>query len=378
MWKFVSCHISWFSTIDPATRILSHCHFSIDPLPRPQNYPTQPSTRDFRSHRTYDRNTPVAQLLLDILREEADGDSDDDRVNGHDVGEAAFEKLVEHANSAGWKLPSHVDDEGDRIRFEDWDDEVVWDASSVRSKQRGQLVNGHSKPQAGSLQLTKQPSADSRNGSTEARFGFQNPDIDSGEWLRSIVWSSTAPFKDFTKLQLNLNDPAGPASSLNKPADSAKNKVIRSGTGWSMDPYNLSNDKLYEVRKEAKRTVRQTFGHLEVQHAYPAMKLQFPWVCTSLNCLIPDLHLLILHVHIQYKTQLSKPELRSFHRLAIQFPTNIHLSFSKVKSAKKKKDKTGRKLKKDSVGAEAFRSMGDLSLSQTGNFVLFEFSVSLP
>jgi hypothetical protein len=79
---------------------------------------------------------------------------------------------------------------------------------------------------------------------------------------------------------------------------------------------------------------------------------------------------------MQYKTQLSKAELRSFHRLPIQFPTNIRLSFSKVRSTKKKKDKTGRKLKKDSVGAEAFRSMGDLSLSQTGNLILFEFSVS--
>jgi len=64
--------------------------------------------------------------------------------------------------------------------------------------------------------------------------------------------------------------------------------------------------------------------------------------------------------------------------MPIQFPTNIPLSFSKVRSAKKKKDKTGRKLKKDSVGAEAFRTFGDLSLRDTGGFVLLEYSEEHP
>lgn len=54
------------------------------------------------------------------------------------------------------------------------------------------------------------------------------------------------------------------------------------------------------------------------------------------------------------------------------------MSFAKVRSAKRKKDKTGRKLKKDSIGAEAFRTMGDLSLRDTGNFVLWEYSEENP
>lgn len=183
--------------------------------------------------------------------------------------------MVEHANAAGWKLPRRIEDEGDRLLFEDWEDEVVWEPASSRAKRRGQLVNGRAAHQQnGDIKVPELSTAMS----AETRFGFKNPDIESGEWMKSIVWSSSAPFKDFTKLQLNLNDPAGPASSLNRPADNVKNAIVRVGTGWSMDPYNLSNDKLYEVRKEAKRTVRQTFGQLEVQHSYPAMKLQFPWV----------------------------------------------------------------------------------------------------
>ena len=43
----------------------------------------------------------------------------------------------------------------------------------------------------------------------------------------------------------------------------------------NLDPYNISNDHHYEG---AKHRVRQTFGSIVVQHAYPALKLQFPFV----------------------------------------------------------------------------------------------------
>lgn len=43
------------------------------------------------------------------------------------------------------------------------------------------------------------------------------------------------------------------------------------------DKFNISNDQAYEITRERHR-VRQTFGQLLVQHAYPAVKLQLPWV----------------------------------------------------------------------------------------------------
>lgn len=43
------------------------------------------------------------------------------------------------------------------------------------------------------------------------------------------------------------------------------------------DKFNISNDQAYEITRERHR-VRQTFGQLLVQHAYPAAKLQLPWV----------------------------------------------------------------------------------------------------
>jgi hypothetical protein len=77
----------------------------------------------------------------------------------------------------------------------------------------------------------------------------------------------------------------------------------------------------------------------------------------------------------QYKTRLSKQEARSFHRPALQFPSNIELRFSKVRTAKKKKDKAGRKLGKGGNVGESLRKTNDLSLRDTSNFVLWEYSV---
>lgn len=58
-----------------------------------------------------------------------------------------------------------------------------------------------------------------------------------------------------------------------------------------LDPFNLSNDRAYEVAKETKKRIRQTLGQLEVQHAYPAQKLQLPFV--SHLCSLSCYHLLI-------------------------------------------------------------------------------------
>merc|ERR1712093_695011 len=131
-----------------------------------------------------------------------------------------------------------MDDVELNIAFDDWDQKIVWD----RDGKPQRAVNGHIE--------TEQHNA----------FAFRNADVESGDWTRSIIWSDRTPFKDFTKLQLSLNDPAGPASLEERPPPpEAKSIIIRQA--GQFDPFNLSNDKLYEVRREQKKTVRQTFGH---------------------------------------------------------------------------------------------------------------------
>lgn len=147
-------------------------------------------------------------------------------------------------------------------------------------------------------------------------------------------------------------------------------KRLRGDAGQIRDKFNLSNDHFYEVAKDGgKHRVRQTFGQLVVEHAYPAQKLQLPFVSHEHTLLGPYSPI------FQYKTRLSKQEARSFHRPALQFPSNIELRFSKVRTAKKKKDKAGRKLGKGGNVGEGLRKTSDLSLRDTSNFVLWEYSV---
>lgn len=119
-----------------------------------------------------------------------------------------------------------------------------------------------------------------------------------------------------------------------------------------------------------RHRVRQTFGQLVVEHAFPAQKLQLPFVCSC------SFWFSMFLISEQFKTRLSKQEARSFHRPALQFPANIEIHFSKVRTAKKKKDKSGRKLGKGGNVGESLHRTGDLSLRDTSNFVLWEYSVS--
>jgi len=56
-------------------------------------------------------------------------------------------------------------------------------------------------------------------------------------------------------------------------------KRFKTDGSQARDKFNLSNDNFYEVSKDGGRhRVRQTFGQLVVEHAYPAQKLQLPFV----------------------------------------------------------------------------------------------------
>ena len=69
-------------------------------------------------------------------------------------------------------------------------------------------------------------------------------------------------------------------------------KRLRTDVAAPKDKFNLSNDQFYEVSKEGGRhRVRQTFGQLVVEHAYPAQKLQLPFVSHTLTAVKPHTHI---------------------------------------------------------------------------------------
>ncbi|KAH9081544.1 TAF1 transcription initiation factor TFIID subunit TAF1 [Lactarius deliciosus] len=185
-----------------------------------------------------------------------------------------------------------------------------------------------------------------------------NKALESGAWTQSIIWGPRAPFRDFTQIEFNNADDIIPEER--PPTQEVRpRKRLRMGMDNAQvkDKFNLSNDQFYDVSKDGGRhRVRQTFGDLVVEHAYPSQKLQLPF----------------------YKTRLGKQEARSFHRPALQIPANIEIRFTKVRSAKKKKDKTGRRLGRGGSVGENVRRTSDLSLRDTSNFVLWEFSEEHP
>ena len=182
-----------------------------------------------------------------------------------------------------------------------------------------------------------------------------NKSLIEEDWTKSIIFNvNDKPQQSFVKLTLDMNDPSLMFEELDESSQQPVNNALISN---QVDPFNLSNDHHYEQSITGpKHRIRQTFGQIDVQHAYPALKLQLPF----------------------YKTRLSKNEARSFHRPTLTFPLNVEQKFSKVHSGKRKKDKEKRRAAKLDGGAECLRTTKDLSLKDGSNFVLWEYSEEYP
>ncbi|PWN49186.1 hypothetical protein IE53DRAFT_159988 [Violaceomyces palustris] len=324
-------------------------HFKLHPedqLPRPR------STREIMlSHpeRRKARGKPfVVQLTEELLR--ASGPQDGMERDEFDLL-PGLGHVGKHARGA-FRL--------DMVELEDWEDQVEWGGDRVTDGSgSGVDVPSSQQPPTKALEISASL--------VDKPF---NHDLSGGDWLKSIIWDRSCPFRDFSHLVLDMNDPQMMLEEDNGPVVK-QNSLLRSDLksnnhalghrhlaasakgGVELDPFNLSNDKFYEQTREHRHRVRQTLGKLVVQHAWPATKLQLPF----------------------YKTKLSKVEARSFHRPAMQFPTNMPLTFSKTRSSKKRKDGAKRGAKDPN---EVLRTTRDLTLKDTGPFVLYEYSEEYP
>lgn len=248
------------------------------------------------------------------------------------------------------------------VELDDWEDRIAWD---VQIKNQSNTLAAMSIDEVGDMSSVEDDSLAAR-APPKVDQPF-NHDLFRGAWTRSIIFDAHTPFEAFDKLVLDMNDPQmmleedlGPKTKQNSllrsdaPVVSAAAQRDLARRQAELDPLNLSNDKFYEQTREHRQRVRQTLGKLVVQHAWPAVKLQLPW----------------------YKTKLTKAEARSFHRPAMQFPTNMPLHFSKTISSKKKKEGAGARKAKDPN--EMLRTTRDLTLKDTGPFVLYEYSEEYP
>jgi hypothetical protein len=108
-----------------------------------------------------------------------------------------------------------------------------------------------------------------------------NKALESGAWAQGIIWDKHTPFRDFTQIEFNHEDDIIPEA---RTSDGMRpRKRLKADAAKTLDKFNLSNDAHYELsaKEGARQRVRQTFGQITVEHAYPAQKLQLPFVSRS-------------------------------------------------------------------------------------------------
>jgi transcription initiation factor TFIID subunit 1 len=171
----------------------------------------------------------------------------------------------------------------------------------------------------------------------------RNENLDSDDWLKEVIWDTNKMSPDLVEEE---DEEAGDKVKDKKDAP----EPILAG---DLDQFNLSNDHLYEHTRASRFRIRQTFGAIEVFHSHPAKVLQMPF----------------------YKTTLSKNEARAWHRPALQFPSNVWLGFTKLRSNPNNSQKRNKLVADPS---ERFKTTKDLSLAEKGPYVLLEFSEESP
>ena len=96
----------------------------------------------------------------------------------------------------------------------------------------------------------------------------RNDLLDSGDWIRDVIW-------DASRLSPGLIQDDDDVD-IKRTAATTVGPAI-GGPLSKLDPFNISNDHLYE-RTRAQYRIRQTFGAIEVFHSAPAKNLQIPFV----------------------------------------------------------------------------------------------------
>ncbi|CAG8599519.1 1054_t:CDS:10, partial [Diversispora eburnea] len=178
----------------------------------------------------------------------------------------------------------------------------------------------------------------------------ENRELDSGEWLNSILWDENEDQAPFARLTLDMNDPNMLFNySYNSDLPNIQHiqniqhtyfdiheKYVRSA---SVDDNLISIWNIDDEQQQQRDFTRRLHsGQVFIHHSLPALQL-----------------------HPQYfKTKFTKSDIRASHRPAIQFPLNQEIRFSRIKKSHKKKK--NRKVR------EVMRKPKELSLKENNNF----------
>ncbi|KAJ5164131.1 uncharacterized protein N7500_005961 [Penicillium coprophilum] len=168
-----------------------------------------------------------------------------------------------------------------------------------------------------------------------------------------------ATMKVAKRVTIDLNDPNILVDELrvdavaNKPKHAAprtRDEVDLNLTRRLTQRYNISNDQAYDMLKQNHQNkIRSTLGNVTLEHALPALRLQWPY----------------------YKTELAKAEARSFHRPAMAFRPGQTAWFKNPVQLRRKHFR-GKDAK------TVYDSTKALSMGDNSNVLLVEYSEELP
>lgn len=161
------------------------------------------------------------------------------------------------------------------------------------------------------------------------------------------------------RVTIDMNDPnilveeLRPDAAVHKP----RQNLLRSREDMDVNVtrrltqrYNISNDQAYDMLKQNHQNkIRSTLGNVTLEHALPALRLQWPY----------------------YKTELGKAEARSFHRPAMAFRPG-QTSWFKNPAHIKRKHQKGKDAK------ALYESTKSLSMADNSNALLVEYSEEVP
>lgn len=161
---------------------------------------------------------------------------------------------------------------------------------------------------------------------------------------------------DLMNLKLDLNDDKmvimdKDHDQMNKNKLDEENLAVVPSTQKAIDQrFSISNDSEYEFLKgNYQIKVRATIGTMSIDHAPPATRLQTPY----------------------YKVKPPAKNVRLYHRPKFSVRTGTTMQFSRLKHRKKKKDRG-----KDTN--QLFKESKDLTLGDTGNIFVLEYSEEFP
>jgi transcription initiation factor TFIID subunit 1 len=106
------------------------------------------------------------------------------------------------------------------------------------------------------------------NGKPIQPLAPRNDLLEAGDWIKDVIWDAGRVSPSL----LESDEDEGESETT------AQKKALVLTAKSKLDPFNMSNDHLYEHTREARFRIRQTFGAIEVFHAGPAKALQMPFV----------------------------------------------------------------------------------------------------